>query len=124
MAARALTRRYDERLRSFDVSVVQFSVMMTVNGSQGRTVTDMAKRIAMDRTTLLRNLELLVRRDLVRANPAPKGNGRIFELTPIGETLLAQLIPEWHKAQDEMRGNLNEHDKDKLLDALKILKAG
>lgn len=124
MAARALTRRYDERLRPYGVSVIQFSVMMIVDGATGRTVTDMANRIAMDRTTLLRNLELLVRRDLVKASPAPKGNGRVFELTQTGKTLLAQLIPEWHKAQDEMQTNLTGHDKESLLTALQILKAG
>lgn len=124
MAARALTRRYDDRLRPFGVSVVQFSVMMTVRSLAGRTVTDMAKRIAMDRTTLLRNLDLLVRDNLVKAERAEKGNGRVFELTEIGQALLEQLIPEWRKAQVEMRTSLKGHDKDNLLDALKTLKAG
>lgn len=123
MAARALTRRYDERLRPFDVSVVQFSVMAIVDGAAGRTVTDMAKRIAVDRTTMLRNLDLLVRKGLVKAEPAEKGNGRVFELTDTGQTLLAQLIPEWRKAQTELRTLLVGHDKDGLLDALQILKA-
>lgn len=124
MAARALTRRYDERLRPFGVSVVQFSVMKTVDGSARCTVTEMAKRIAMDRTTLLRNLDLLVRDNLVKAERADKGNGRVFELTEIGRALLEQLIPEWRKAQSELRASLRGHDKDSLLDALQILKAG
>jgi hypothetical protein len=65
MAARALSRRYDERMKPFGVTVAQFAVMMTVRRNAGQTVSAMAARIAMDRTTLSRNLDLLERKGLV-----------------------------------------------------------
>jgi len=124
MAARALTRRYDEKLRSFGVSVAQFSVLVTVKNSKSQTVTQMAGGIAMDRTTLLRNLELLVRRELVRSFPAQNRNGRVFELTEKGAALLEELVPEWRKAQAEIAELLSGQDTDALLDSLRILIRG
>ncbi len=124
MAARALTRRYDERLRPFGVSLIQFTVLMTVRAQEGDTVSDMAGRIAMDRTTLLRNLDLLVRKGLVKARPAKKGNGREFRLSAQGASLLEKLVPEWKKAQQEIRLLLGERNDQELLEVLRALRCG
>jgi len=104
MAARAMTRRYDAQLQRFGVSVVQFSVLMVLRHGRQEPVSHMAERIAMDRTTLIRNLELLTRKGLVSSAPAAKGNGRSFTLTPQGRSLADELMPHWQAAQKEVRG--------------------
>ncbi|OCW58750.1 MarR family winged helix-turn-helix transcriptional regulator [Hoeflea olei] len=124
MAARAMTRRYDARLQRFGVSVVQFSVLMVLRQGRDEPVSHMAERIAMDRTTLIRNLDLLERKGLVLAAPAEKGNGRRFRLTPEGERLADELVPHWQAAQAEVRGLLEPLQSDHLLSALKTLTAG
>ncbi len=124
MAARAMTRRYDERLKPYGVSVIQFSVLMVLRAGRDEPVSRMAERVAMDRTTLLRNLELLVRRGLVRTEPALKGNGRRFLLSGEGAALVEELVPRWRSAQAEIRALLGEDDSDRVLAALKQLTAG
>lgn len=124
MAARAMTRRYDERLKPYGVSVIQFSVLMVLRAGRDEPVSRMAERVAMDRTTLLRNLELLVRRGLVRTEPALKGNGRRFLLSGKGAALVEELVPHWRSAQAEVRALLGEDDSDRVLAALKQLTAG
>jgi DNA-binding MarR family transcriptional regulator len=124
MAARAMTRRYDAQLRRFGVSVVQFSVLMVLRQGRDEPVARMAERIAMDRTTLIRNLELLTRKGLVSSAPAAKGNGRAFRLTPTGEKLADELVPHWQAAQAEVRGLLEPPQSAHLLAALRALTAG
>lgn len=124
MAARAMTRRYDARLQRFGVSVVQFSVLMVLRQERDEPVSHMARRIAMDRTTLIRNLELLIRKGLVATAPAAKGNGRAFRLTPAGRELADELVPHWREAQVEVRGLLSPAQSEHLLSALRALTAG
>ena len=124
MAARAMTRRYDAQLQRFGVSVVQFSVLMVLSQERDEPVSRMAERIAMDRTTLIRNLELLTRKGLVSAAPAEKGNGRSFRLTAEGKRLAEELVPHWQAAQAEVRGLLEEPELEHLLPALRALTAG
>ncbi|WP_394689125.1 MarR family winged helix-turn-helix transcriptional regulator [Hoeflea sp.] len=124
MAARAMTRRYDSQLQRFGVSVVQFSVLMVLRQGRDEPVSHMAARIAMDRTTLIRNLELLTRKGLVSSAPAAKGNGRAFRLTPDGERLAEELVPHWRAAQAEVRKLLKQPELEHLLPALRALTAG
>ncbi|MCY0095408.1 MarR family winged helix-turn-helix transcriptional regulator [Hoeflea ulvae] len=124
MAARAMTRRYDARLQRFGVSVVQFSVLMVLRQERDEPVSHMAERIAMDRTTLIRNLELLMRKGLVSAAPAKRGNGRSFKLTAEGKRLVEELVPHWQAAQAEVRGLLDRPQLEHLLPALRALTAG
>ena len=124
MAARAMTRRYDAQLQRFGVSVVQFSVLMVLRQGREEPVSHMAQRIAMDRTTLIRNLELLTRKGLVSSAPAAKGNGRIFKLTAEGKSLAEELVPHWQAAQTEVRELLDPPQSEHLLSALRALTAG
>jgi len=103
MAARAVTRRYDKALRPFGITAAQFSILTSMVARPERSVTDMARSIAIDRTTLSRNLDLLVRKGLVSGHEADKGNGRLVALTNEGNDLVQKLLPQWRQAQAEMR---------------------
>ena len=124
MAARALTRRYDKVLRPFEISVVQFTVLMTVQNSPRMSVNSMAARISMDRTTLLRNLEPLSKRGLVIAGRPEKGNVRHFELTEKGAALLEEILPLWRDSQDELRALVIDPGPEDFLGGLRALTAG
>ncbi len=116
-AARALTRRYDARLRDYGVTLAQFMVMGSIRDQADRTLSEHAERIAMDRTTLSRNLDLLERKGLARKDAGAAGNARRCALTPEGDALLDRLMPAWHEAQAEIRGRLHEAGPDADPDA-------
>lgn len=124
MAARALTRRYDKVLKPFGISVIQFTVMMTVRNSPGMSVNAMAARISMDRTTLLRNLEPLRRRGLVTVTRPEKGNIRHYDLTAEGTALIEAILPLWWESQAHIRGLLGDTDPENFLGGLRALTAG
>ncbi|WP_404403253.1 MarR family winged helix-turn-helix transcriptional regulator [Pelagibacterium halotolerans] len=124
MAARALTRRYDKVLRPFGISVVQFTVLMTVRNSPRMSVNAMAARISMDRTTLLRNLDPLRQRGFVVVGRPEKGNVRHYELTGKGADLLEEILPLWRESQVELRALVADTGPEDFLGGLRALTAG
>jgi DNA-binding MarR family transcriptional regulator len=121
LAARAITRRYDGLLRPYGVTSAQFSLLGGLKRGEGRTVSDIAERNGIDRTSLTRNLDRLEKMGLITSRPAEKGNGRVCDLTETGEALVQQLVPIWIKAQTEMRELLSADDFSTTLTVLKRL---
>ena len=121
MAARAITRRADRKLKALGTSAAQFSILGALQNHPGRSVTEMAEAIAMDRTTLSRNLDLLERKGLVAATAAARGNGRIGAVTPAGRKVIDDVRPEWRKLQTELRATLTGPDFDTVLAGLRQL---
>jgi DNA-binding MarR family transcriptional regulator len=121
MAARAVTRRYDGLLRPFGVTSAQFSLMGGIKRGQGQTVSELAERNGIDRTSLTRNLDRLENMGLIVSRPAAKGNARLCDLTEAGEAMVQKIIPLWVKAQAEMRQVLSATDFDTTLAVLKRL---
>lgn len=121
MAARAVTRRADRKLRPFGVTAAQFTILGALERRPECSVTDMAQTIAMDRTTLSRNLDLLERHGLVSSKAADRGNGRICSLTGTGADLLSTILPVWRASQAELRDLLEKPDFGTVLAALQHL---
>ena len=121
MAARAVTRRYDGLLRPYGVTSAQFSLMGGIKRGEGQSVSELAERNGIDRTSLTRNLDRLERMGLITSAPAAKGNARVCDLTADGEALVAKLVPLWVEAQTEMRQLLSAGDFSTTLGVLKRL---
>lgn len=121
MAARAVTRRVDRKLRPYGITGAQFTILGSLRNHPGRSVTEMADAIAMDRTTLSRNLDLLERKGLVSASAASHGNGRIGAVTDAGSKVIDEVVPEWRKAQAELRDLLSDPDFDTIIAGLRQL---
>src|SRR6185437_16426011 len=98
MASRAVTRRYDGLLRPYGVTSAQFSLLGGIRRGEGQTVSELAERNGIDRTSLTRNIDRLEKMGLITSHPANKGNARVCDLTEAGEALVQQLVPIWAKA--------------------------
>ena len=59
----------------------------------------LAERLALERTTLTRNLQLLNEAGLIMPRDG-KGRAVAYDLTPEGRDVLARAIPLWRKAQE------------------------
>lgn len=121
MAARAVSRRYDRKLKPFGITAAQFGIMGALAHHGGDSVTEISERLAMDRTTASRNLDLLIRKGLAETMAAERGNVRACRLTNKGRALVKKLGPKWREAQKELRATLPEADLNKTLDMLKAL---
>ena len=58
--------------------------------------------LAMDRTTLVRNLRPLERDGLVKATGKGRGNKVSLSLTPKGRKTLDKFLPDWQVAQQKV----------------------
>lgn len=107
-AARAITRLYDEELRSTGLRPSQVEVLVTVAANSELSISALADDLGMDRTTMTRNLRLLEKRGLVAISAEGRHRARFVHLTPTGEAALAEAIEPWERAQDMMERRLGK----------------
>jgi len=114
-AARAVTAQFDAQLRSTGLRATQLNLLMAVETGAATTITDLAEILAMDRTTMTRNLRLLRDRGLVEP-------GRIL-LTAKGRRSAAIALPLWEQAQARFVESLGSQRWESLIDELAAAKA-
>ena len=106
MAARAVTRLYDDRLRSVGLRATQLAVLVAVGGDDVVSITALAKFMGMDRSTLTRNLAPLERKGLIRVGNEGWRRSRMVEITKKGRSRLREALPLWEKAQETLQRKL------------------
>ena len=103
--SRVLTRLYDEALRPLGIQSTQLSVLSAIakGGEGGNLMARMAEGLAMDLTTLSRNLRPLEKAGLVRIERQPSDRRvRVALLTSEGERVLAGALPLWRTAHERV----------------------
>ena len=106
MAARAVTRLYDDTLRSVGLRATQLAVLAAVGGDEVVSIAGLAKFMGMDRSTLTRNLAPLEREGLIRVGNEGWRRSRTVEITRKGRSRLREALPFWEKAQATLRQKL------------------
>ncbi|TXH38503.1 MAG: MarR family transcriptional regulator [Rhodospirillaceae bacterium] len=118
-AARGLARRFDDALRPLGLTNGQFSLMMSLNRPSPPSMKEVARLLAMDRTTLTANLKPLERRQLVTVTvDETDRRSRLMALTPAGRTLLAAAYPIWQRAHATLEKRVAGIDLGQLRAAL------
>jgi DNA-binding MarR family transcriptional regulator len=123
MAARALTRVYDRALDPAGIRTSQFSILARLLEEGPLSVTHLAGRLAMDRTTLARDLRPLERRGLVSVKVGSDRRVRMAELTAAGHRLVDEVRPLWKEVQRDVRGELGYDRVARLMDELRAATA-
>ena len=88
-------RRY---MAPFGVTNSQVSLLFILSKHQGLTQKQLADIAHLEKSSLHRNLKILVRAHYVK-----KANFPIFEITEEGKKRVDAIIPEWEKAMAEIR---------------------
>lgn len=124
MAARSVTRVYDEALRPFGLKITQFTLLVAIRTGTPASISRLADHLAMERTTLTRNLRLLEREGLVTVGPEGYRRARAMALTEAGETKLKETLPVWRATQDHLVATFGAghwNDARRLLEGLSRL---
>jgi len=123
--ARRATQVYDHALRPAGIRVTQYSLLSNLAEAGGLSVTELAERLEMDRTTLTRNLRPLQAAGWARLAPGPDRRSRAVEITGEGRRILEAARPLWQEAERAFRRTLGREqaaELRRLLDsALEIL---
>lgn len=101
--ARHLTREYDRVLKPAGLKLTQYSVLANLVRNGAMSITALAERLAMDRTTMTRNLRPLARAGWIVVRDGPDRRSRSVDITPAGRRLYKQALPLWQSAEQSFR---------------------
>ncbi len=99
---RRVTQRYDQHLQRSGLRSTQFSLLASLAGGDGLSISDLAAQLAMDRTTLTRNLQPLIASGHVTVDAGADARSRSVHLSPAGRAAFQAALPCWREAQKEM----------------------
>jgi len=102
-AMRAVSQHYDKVLAPAGLRATQFTILTALIELDSITITELADTLVMERTTLTRNLKLLIKADYLKIIPDMHDRrSRQVELTASGRKIQKTALPYWQQAQDQM----------------------
>jgi len=102
MAARAVSSVYDRHLRGAGLQASQMAVLWAVAGQNGASVKDIAAKLAMHDTALVRNLRVLESHGWVAIEVGADRRQRLVSLTDEGRAVFGRALSLWKRAQQEI----------------------
>ena len=101
MLNRVITSIYDDALAKAGVKTPQFNVLVAVSNRPEIRPSELAKVLAMDESTLSRNVDRMCAKGLLRLNPDEDRRSHRLTVTAKGLAVIEQAYPAWQKAQEE-----------------------
>lgn len=126
-SANKLTGIYDDALRPVGLKITQFSLLRALERLGSATYNEIAVEAALDKTTISRNLKVLINAGWVVVGVAPEEDARYrsAQLSKEGVKILRKAEPYWRVAQrqveDGVQQFLNGPANKQLLEALESL---
>jgi DNA-binding MarR family transcriptional regulator len=109
-AARRLTQAYDAKLAPSGIRSTQYMILAAVQEQDVVSVNELAKIMAMDRTTMGKNLVPLERDGFLKISVSKADRrGREISLTVGGKALLCRAQPLWKEAHESFQRNHGKH---------------
>lgn len=122
MASRQVTRLYDRALAPAGITANAFSILARLEREGEQPLGALAARLAMDRTTLSREVAPLVDVGLVDATPCPDDRRkRLLSLTAAGAERVTAARPLHAQAQAELTTAFGLDRATELLGELRAL---
>jgi DNA-binding MarR family transcriptional regulator len=108
MATRKLTRSYDKALKPAGLKITQFTLLIAVEEGSAKSLTALADMLALERSSLVRNVKLLEDEGLIESAPSGEGRSLGLKLTKAGRKKLTQALPLWREAQTHVETALGQ----------------
>ncbi len=121
MATRSVARLYDRALGGSGLRQVGYSILSRVDAEGPFTISDLAARLAMERTTCSREVDALVTAGLLATEAGTDRRRRMVKLSSVGKRRLIDARTSWQTAQDRLRNALGIDDTEDLLERLRAL---
>jgi DNA-binding MarR family transcriptional regulator len=122
-AARTVTRFYDDMLAPAGLKATQLTMLGAISISGPTRMSELAEMLALDKTTLTRNLKLLQDDGLIEIAAGDDRRVRIVALTRAGTDALELALPRWREAQRRLVEHLGEARWRGLVDTLAKIEA-
>lgn len=106
--SRAFSQFFVGELNQHGLLPTQTPILGLLAAKPDASMAEVSDWLAMDRTTLVRNLRPLEREGLVKASGKGRGNKVSLALTPKGRKTLEQFLPDWRVAQQKVMRTLGK----------------
>ncbi|MEO3892250.1 MarR family winged helix-turn-helix transcriptional regulator [Nonomuraea sp. B5E05] len=123
MTTRWIDRIYNQALGKVGLRATGYAILSRVDAEGPITVSRLAGRMAMERTTCSREVELLTRAGLLQIEPGPDRRQRVVQLSPVGKDKLAEGRPHWEVVQERVAEAFGRQYTDDLIGMLRKLLA-
>ncbi|MBW6421808.1 MarR family winged helix-turn-helix transcriptional regulator [Rhizobium sp. XQZ8] len=120
-ASRKVSSYYDDVLAPLGVNIGQFSLLRNINRTAPVSLTDLAVRVELDRSTVGRNAKVLERMGLITIGHGEDQREAMLEVTPKGHTVLTEGAPLWDSVQDNIEARLGAEKTKQLQELLAAL---
>jgi DNA-binding MarR family transcriptional regulator len=107
-ASRAVTRLYDDEMRSVGLRTTQYSLLRVLERAGQVRQRDLSDLTSLDETTLTRNLRPLADANWIAVRSGDDRREKVVAITRAGTAKLAQARPAWERAQTRMQALLPE----------------
>ncbi|HWR38404.1 MAG TPA: MarR family winged helix-turn-helix transcriptional regulator [Patescibacteria group bacterium] len=122
-ASRAITQFYDAAMADIGLTIAQLALLRHLELLAPVTISELAKRMRIDRTTLNRNMKPLAEAGLIIISPGRDSRTRQVELTAAGNAAVIQGWQRWQEAQVSVEGYLGKETMTTLTQLLSKIEA-
>lgn len=122
-ASRAVTQFYDDIMAPSGIKATQFTMLGAVALMGPASVTRLAEHLALDRTTLTRNLKVLASQGFVAISAGEDRRERVVSLTDDGQAAIERATPVWHEAQNALTARFGEERWRRMIEDMNDLGA-
>ena len=121
-ASRVVTQVYEELMTTTGLRGTQFTVLVMVAAYNTMTISFLADKLVMDRTTLTRTLKPLEKNGLIEIVAGEEDRRtRVVKVTEAGHEMLTIAMPLWRKGQEKIVKFMGEDRFGHLLSELHSL---
>lgn len=121
--SRILGRVYDAGLAEAGINITQLAVLRCIQRRPGESLVRIAEELELDRTSLYRAINPMIRDGWVLVVDGPDSRSRTAQVTRKGSKLLATAGDDWDTVQNAIVRKFGKQDYQLLMDQLYRLAA-
>lgn len=106
-SANSISAFYDAAFKETGLTAAQYYLLINLSRLKSANITHWAQQVGLNRSTMVRNVKLLQSHGYIQTTA---GHGKVFMLSTEGERVLAQAIPLWQNAQQQIETVLGSED--------------
>ncbi len=99
---RIISKKYNDAFSKFGINISQVNIIFVVSSRQGIPQIEIANRLALERSTLHRDIKRLIDRKLLRIEKILGVKSPSVYLTDKGKAFVKSLVPVWKQVQKEL----------------------
>ena len=113
-AANHISKLYDHELSALDIKITQYSTLKNIKDLGNPTINDLSRKLDLERTTVLRNLDKLKKVDLISYKKNDISKIKVITLTVNGIKKLKEAEVIWEKTQQKFLNAFGLNNKNQF----------